>query len=123
MRGSIAVLLVTVFSFSLISPAVFASDADARLPACCRHGGKHGCAMKASQTAPSSGPSVLAGRCRFFPSAKAIPPGRTVSLPGVSQAIFAGLLSHPASHPQTEALYRISYSRAGQERAPPTLLL
>jgi hypothetical protein len=120
MRSSFAMLLVALFSFSLIGPAVFASNGDSSLPACCRRGGKHGCAMTASQSASSSGHSVQAARCRFFPPAKAIPPGRTVNLPGVSRAISAGLLSHPASRSQTEAVYRISYSRAGQERAPPT---
>jgi hypothetical protein len=114
-------LLVGLFSFSLISPAVFASDAELRVPACCRRAGEHGCVMKPSQSA-SSGPSAQADNCRFFPPAKAIPPGRTISLPGISRSIFAGLLSHPASRPQTEALFRISYSRSRQERGPPTPL-
>jgi len=113
-------LLVAVFSFSLISPAVFAWDADSRLPVCCRRGGKHGCAMMPGQS-PASGHSVQAARCRFFPPGKAVPPGRSVSLSGVCQAIFATLPVHPASRSRTETLYRISYSRAGQERAPPAL--
>jgi hypothetical protein len=122
MRGIFATLLVALFSFSLISPVVFASDAESKLPACCRRGGKHHCEMMASQSESSSGPAVQAGRCGFFPAAPAIPASRTVSLPGVSQVIFAGLVSHPASRPQTEALCRISYSRAGQKRGPPSLL-
>ena len=121
-RGSFAILLVAVFSFGLIGPAVFASDVEVKIPACCRRAGEHACAMHASQAAPS-GPSVQSARCPFFPPAKAMPPGRTVSLPGVSQAIFAGLVRHPDSRPQTEALYRISYSRSRQERGPPTILL
>jgi hypothetical protein len=118
MRRIFAVLLVGLFSFSLIGPAVFAGDADSKLPACCRRDGAHHCAMMASQAA-SSGPSVRADRCGFYPAATAIPPGQTVSLPGVAHAIFAGLLSHPASCAQTEALCRSSYSRAGQKRGPP----
>ena len=116
-------LLVALFGFAPISPLVLASDADSRLPACCRRGGKHSCAMMASQPASSSGPTLQAARCVSFPPAQAIPPGRTVSLRGVSRAIFAGLVSHPASRSQTEAVYRVFYRRAGQGRAPPNSLL
>jgi hypothetical protein len=72
-----------------------------------------------SHSESSSGPSMQAGRCPFFPATRAVPANRTVSLPGFSQAAFAELLTHPASRPQTEALCRISYSRTGQKRGPP----
>ena len=122
LRG-LALLLVAVFGLSPMSPLVLASDADSRLPACCRRGGKHSCSMTASQPASSSGESAQAARCRFFPPAQAISPGRTVSLPGVSRAVFAGLVSHPASRSEAETVYREFYSRSGQERAPPNSLL
>ena len=122
MRRMSAILLMALFSFSLISPAVFVADADSKLPVCCRRGGKHHCTMTPSQSESSSGPAVQAGRCPFFPTAKAGPASRTVSLPGISQAISAGIASHPASRTQTESLFRISYSRAGQKRGPPTFL-
>ena len=115
-------LLVALFGLSPMSPLVLASDADSRLPACCRRGGKHSCAMTASQPASSSGQSVQAARCPFFPLAQAIPPGRTVCLPGVSRAVFAGLVSHPASRSQAEAVYRVFRGRSGQGRAPPNSL-
>jgi hypothetical protein len=119
MRRRLAMLLVALFSFSPIAPAVFASDGDSRLPACCRRGGKHGCAMMASQPASPSGHAVQAATCRLFPPAKAIAPVRTVSLSAVSRATFAELPSHPASRSQADAVYRIAYNRAGQQRAPP----
>jgi hypothetical protein len=122
MRRTVSILLVSLFSFALIGPAVSASDADSQLPACCRRDGKHHCAMTENQPAPSVGPLLHAARCPSFPAAKAVPASRTLGLVRISQAIFAGLVSHPASRPQTEALYRISYSRAGQKRGPPTLL-
>ena len=122
MRRIFALLLMALFSFSLISPAVFAQDADSKLPACCRLSGKHHCAMTASRSESSSGPALQTGRCSFFPAAQAVPATRTVSLPGTSQSIFTRLASNPASRPQTEALCRISYSRAGQKRGPPTPL-
>jgi len=122
MRRGFAMLLVALFSFSLIAPAVFAADAGSQLPACCRRGGQHGCAMMASPSASSSGPSAQAGSCRFFPPAKAVPPGRTIGLQAAAQAIFAGFVSRPASRPLAEALYRISFSRARRQRGPPTPL-
>jgi len=117
MRRGFAMLLVVLFSFSLIAPAVFAADAGSRLPACCRRGGAHGCAMS-SPSGPASGPAAQAARCRYFPPTKAVQ-GRTISLPGVSHVISVGLVSHPAPRPLTEALYRISYSRASRQRGPP----
>ena len=112
-------LLVAMFGLAPISPLVLARDSDSRLPACCRRGGRHSCAMTASQPASSSGQTLQAARCRFFPAAQAISPGRTVSLRGVSQAIIGGLVSQPGYHYQAEAVYRAFYSRSGQERAPP----
>jgi len=117
-----AILLMALFSFSLISPALFASAEDPTLPACCRRAGKHHCAMTVGQSDQTSRPSVQAGRCPFFPNAKGAPASRTVSLPGMSQAVFAELVRHPASRPQAEALCRITYSRFGQKRGPPAPL-
>jgi hypothetical protein len=122
MRRIFAMLLVSLFSFSLISPAVFASDGDSSLPACCRRAGKHHCTMMTGQSTSSSGPSIQADRCPFFAAAMAIPANQTVSLFGITQVVRAGLFSHPASRPQTEALCQISYSRSGQKRGPPIFL-
>ncbi len=121
MRRISAIVLMALLSFPLISTAFLASDADSKLPACCRRAGQHHCAMTASQS-ESSGPTVQAGKCPSFPTGKAIPANRTISLTGISLAVFAGLVSHPTFGPQTEALCRISYSRAGQKRGPPTSL-
>jgi hypothetical protein len=122
MRRISAILLVALFSFSLISPALFAQVAGSELPTCCRRAGKHHCAMAAIQSESSSGPVLQTGRCPFFPVGQAVPANRTVSLAAASASIFAGLVGHPACCPQTEALCRISYSRAGQKRGPPTPL-
>jgi len=122
MRRISTILLMALFSLSLISPAVFAPDAESNLPTCCRRSGKHHCTMTASQSESSSGPDLQIGRCRFFPTGQAVPASRIVSLRGNSQAILTGLASHPASRPQTQALCRVSYSRASQKRGPPTPL-
>jgi hypothetical protein len=123
MRRTLATLLIAIFGFAPVSPALFASDADFNLPACCRSHGKHHCAVMASRSASSSSdPAIQAGRCPLFPSNKAVVAQRITSALRTSQATFSEVVSHPASHPQTEALYRISYSRAAQKRGPPSFL-
>jgi hypothetical protein len=44
-RRAIAFSLMVLFSLTLIAP-LFAPDADANLPACCRRNGKHHCMMR-----------------------------------------------------------------------------
>jgi hypothetical protein len=41
------------------------------------------------------------------------------SIPTVAEAFYAGVLSHPAVAPQTEARYRVAFSRSRQKRGPP----
>jgi hypothetical protein len=118
-RRIFAILLMAFLSFPLISPALLASDADSKLPACCRRSGSHHCSIMARQS-HAAGPAIETGRCLSFPVATAFPGNPTVSSPGMSQAIAGALVSHPASPQQAEALCRISYSRAGQKRGPPT---
>jgi hypothetical protein len=120
MRRALAILLVAHFSFSLISPSVFASDADSKLPACCRRNGKHHCARMATESESSSGPAVQEGRCSFFPTVEGVPANKTVAVSGISQNGFAQPVSHPTSAPQTESLCHSSYNRAAQKRGPPT---
>src|SRR5947207_9571899 len=70
MRRVMAFLLVAMFSFSLIGPAVFASTLSAKLLACCRRDGKHHCT---TPEASNSGQVLAATRCASFPIAKAAP--------------------------------------------------
>jgi hypothetical protein len=117
-RRTSALLLLAIFSFSLIGPAVLASDPESNLPACCRRNGKHRCAM-GTQTGSSSERSVQSGACPSFPSIRAIPAAANTGLPKASPAVFAPVVNCPASHPQTEPLLRIWFSLAGQKRGPP----
>jgi len=121
-RRILAIALLAIFSFSLIAPGVYASDAGSKLPACCRRDGNHHCALAESQTGSSSGPALQASKCPMFPGCLAVPVQAAVGLANCSRFIFAAVISHPASHPQIEALYRMSFSRAGQKRGPPRLL-
>jgi hypothetical protein len=116
--------LSVLFSFSLISPAIFASD-DSNLPACCRRGGKHHCAMNvADQGSSSSGPSLQADgqKCPNFPKSGAAPAYSKIAFLQTFQTVSGLVLSHPAGQTQTEARYRISFSRSRQKRGPPALL-
>jgi hypothetical protein len=119
MRRVLASLLVALFSFSLIAPALFASDADSKLPACCRRNGKHHCTMASGQE--SSGPSLHAARCADFPSASALPATPIAGFPGTADAAHIGLATHLAMIAHTESRSQISYSQAGQKRGPPSL--
>ncbi len=63
-----------------------------------------------------------AEKCPYFPTAIAVIHGNTF-LPPTTQAVFAGLVAHPAVAPQTESKLRISRNRSRQKRGPPTIFL
>jgi hypothetical protein len=115
-RRIMAGLLLALFSFSLIAPALLA-DEDSNLPACCRRIGEHHCTLAASQ-----GASFIQERCPHFPSGGASLAASEIATLTPAQAVFATILSHTAAHAQTEAHYRVSFSRAWQKRGPPALL-
>jgi hypothetical protein len=120
MRRILASLLVATFSFTLIDPAVFASTADRKLPACCRSDGKHHCALPQSLDT-SSGPVAAPARCSMFEAVQTFPPQPTAARVSLAQAIFGDLVSHPAPRPQTKALSHLSFDHSGQKRGPPFL--
>ena len=122
MRRSIAILLAMLFSWMLVLP-VFAGSVTSNLPACCRKGGKHHCAMGttgASSEAATNERTVssIGVKCPCFPRSLATGHG-SGDAPLNEAAIFAGLVQHPAGSPQSEAGYRISFDRARQKRGPP----
>jgi hypothetical protein len=117
-RGS-AALLLAIFGFSLITPALSASDPESKLPPCCRRPGKHHCAMTSSDS--SSGPAFQA-LCPSYPTAAAVPVNPVVSLSAISLAAFVVPVTHPAIRPHTQLLRHGSFSRARQKRGPPILL-
>jgi hypothetical protein len=117
-RRVLASLLLAVFSFSLIAPALLA-DEDSNLPACCRRLGEHRCALA---NLASQGPSFIQERCPHFPSDSASLAASEMASVTPSQLAFAAIVSQPAAHAQTEAHYRVSFSRARQKRGPPALL-
>jgi hypothetical protein len=109
-------LLLAVFGFSPIAPALLANE-DSNLPACCRRLGEHRCAIVASQ-----GASFLQERCLHFPSGSAALAASGTAAVTPARGVIAPIVSHPAAYAQTEAHYRVSLSRAWQKRGPPALL-
>ena len=125
MRRVSAILLVFVFSFSLIAPALFA-DAESNLPACCRRDGKHHCGMmdRDMAEAPSSGLAVAAlhVKCPFFPNAAAVVPHSEAALPAASQTAAVSIGVRIVSRARAAAGCSVSFGRSHRKRGPPSLL-
>jgi len=113
-----ATLLLALFGFSLMGPAVFASDPESNLPACCRRSGKHHCAI-GTPDGSSSGPALQAGTCPSFPSLRGVTASSKAGLARTFTAVFAWILALQVSQAQIEPLLHISSSLAGQKRGPP----
>jgi len=115
-----AILLLAASCSTLMDLGVFASSSEPKLPACCRANGKHHC-LSAGARESSSGPAFHAGRCAAFPVDFTTTPPASTATVKPAQAIFAAVVSHPATQPQTEALARLSFDRSSQKRGPPVL--
>ena len=116
-----AMPLLALFSFLLISPAVFVSSAESNLPECCRRDGKHRCAMAESGSDPGSGPVFEPQRCPSFP-VHAVAPKLDPGEVNAYQALAGLVASQRTPQTKPELLCRISFSRAGQKRGPPAPL-
>jgi hypothetical protein len=118
-RRALAVLLLGLFSFSLIPPSAFAADPEAGLPACCRRNGKHRCAIAVEGS--SSGPALHTAACLFFPGAKAVSASPNAGVPGTALVsgfpLPSGLTNPPAKETPTPALFQAPR----QQRGPPEL--
>ena len=123
MRTISGIVLSILMALPSIAP-LFASGVP-NLPACCRRNGKHHC-MKIIDPAIESGsaPSISRSetKCPEFPQMIG-PMGHGQIGVGVSAAVFAEIISHPAVSPQTLSNYRISLVRSHQKRGPPTKAL
>jgi hypothetical protein len=122
MRRSIALSLTMLFSWMLIAP-LFASDAEANLPACCRRNGKHHCMMRAMERlgGTKAGFSSIAEKCPCLPESTGAVHS-PVGAPKVGEQLFAEAVFYPAYAPQTEARSRISFLSSHQKRGPPSPL-
>ena len=126
MRRWIAVVMLVLLGGMYAEPLVAAAtnDSEANLPACCRRHGKHHCTMMTSlMEANASGRAqvgVTPERCGMYPRGTAAVGTAVYGAPGVSAAVYAEVVSHPAVQAQTEARYRLALDRARQKRGPPS---
>jgi hypothetical protein len=122
MRRWFASLLVLVFSLPLIAPALASAPGDSQLPACCRRGGKHQCAMSMEANVLPRW-HVVRETCPFSPFAHT-PLLQPHAYALIRAPFLAGFPSSPAAVTgSAEAGYRISADRTRQKRGPPSSLL
>jgi hypothetical protein len=129
-RRFYAIALLLLFVLPVIAPLLALGQGidDTTLPACCRRDGKHNCLLRMNpamaafaQRGPSAA-TVVGERCPYGSHALPSLAHRDWSAE-TADAIFAGLVAHPATAPQTEARRRISALRSNQKRGPPSLSL
>ena len=117
MRRILAITLTLLFGFTLAAP-LFALNALTDLPECCRRNGRHHCMIGMADGAVATGISTAVPRCPHFPKATLAPLPHSFT-PATTRRVGPPLFVHPASSPQTEARYRISFARSRQKRGPP----
>jgi len=119
MRRALAITIIFLLSLPLAAPLFGFEASD--LPACCRRNGMHHC-MSGIVMAPGTPLiSIIAPKCPSWPKAMAAPWAGGFAC---SRAHVIGLLlfAHPHSASQTNARYRICFSRSRQKRGPPAAL-
>jgi hypothetical protein len=126
LRRFLSILLLAVFGLPFVSPLLaMTAKSESNLPACCRKSGKHHCATSLGERTQLADKAPVFGapveRCPHCPAAIAIIHGDIFGPPS-AQAIFAGLIAHPAVSAQIESKLRISRNRSRQKRGPPATL-
>lgn len=127
MLRAVAILLINIISFGWLTPAMPLSGASASVPVCCREHGKHQCAMKMAhamkeQSNPDRSIGVIYEKCPYSSKLWTTASNSQMFTLQRAQLFFGAVVSHPAIHAQTEARYRISFSRSRQKRGPPSIL-
>jgi hypothetical protein len=128
-RRLLAILIAILVGLPTVTPLFALSTGDdLSRPACCRSDGKHHCMLADMDMSGSSSdrsgftaPSI-SERCPY--GAKSVPSTSHSDWSlDTAQAVFAGVVAHPAVAPQTESKRRISADRSRQKRGPPASLL
>jgi len=123
LRKLLVITLLALLGLPFVPPLLaLTAKSEANLPACCRRNGKHHCMMSMAERSKraSRDPQFTSPveKCPYCPAAVAVTHGSTF-VPPLTQAIFAGLVAHPAITAQTESKLRISLNRSRQKRGPP----
>lgn len=123
-RTSAMILLALLMPLQVL-PLIFLQPNEASRPACCRRNGKHHCMMNmvehAGRVGNRSQIEAPLEKCPYAP-ASVVPVGNSQLMAVPRQAIFAGLVSHPTIHIQTESHCRISRERSRHKRGPPSAI-
>jgi len=120
MRRILASLLLVLFSFPLIAPALLANTAR-DLPACCLRNGKHHCAV--AEVDADSSLQANQPKCPLFPKAPAVPAFSSSLLFGTSPQAGAPHVSGLTVTKPDEHLIHITLDNSARKRGPPTCLL
>jgi hypothetical protein len=114
MHRIVAMLLMAVLGISGAGAGVSA-DAAAKVPACCKRGGKHHCT---SADSSSSGPAVQSSRCPSFPVAQSTPPV-TIAL-STARVAVVGLVVGERATAGSPIVFTPSFDRTDVSRGPPS---
>ena len=124
MRHISASVLLILFSYTLITPLLFA-EPESQIAACCRRDGKHHCA-KMAQAAHADAADTLrvtnSKTCPLFPPGASAPVTGDVAVPAPNPVFITAVEAFPAPAEQVEIRRRIAAARAWQKRGPPSLL-
>ena len=133
LRRLLSILLFGAILLPQIAPMLsIGAMAQSALPACCRRGGKHQCAMSVAERARIMGEQddAVPKPVRFNTPLERCP-YRQRSLVAAHLHVFTPasaakhttfLLRAPSASAQAECLRRISFDRSRQKRGPPSLL-
>jgi hypothetical protein len=125
MRRIPATVLLLLFSYTLMTPLLFA-EPESNIASCCRRGGKHHCAKMAQMAhAEDSGNAVRitnSKTCPLFPPGASAPVSGDVAVPTPFPVFVTTVRAYPSPVEQVEVERRIAAARAWLKRGPPSLL-
>lgn len=125
MRRLLALSLLLLFSFPLVSPLLaLSTNSDANLPACCRRNGVHHCEMKMQRASISSHQvtvSTISTKCPFYPRPATLVRHNDARL-HASTRLLAQLVNHTTVKARSYAFVRVALDTAWQKRGPPTCI-
>ena len=117
MRRILASLLLVLFSFPLIAPALLANTAR-DLPACCLRNGKHHCAVAEADANPSL--RANHAKCPLFPKAGAVPAFSKIVLLGAAPIASAPRFSGATITGREGHVVPTALRSPVRKRGPPT---
>lgn len=124
MRRLLAISLLLLFSFPLVSPLfALSANPDANLPACCRRNGTHHCHLNMQQASATAGRDAVfatPSKCPFYPGAATLVRHHDAKLHTIA-GLLVEAVHHSAIKAPTYAYVRVALDTAWQKRGPPAL--